>query len=256
MNPRRIAILTIALLALLPAAPAAAKSVPVRSARVCGLTDCVPLPAGMVAQMLGRFEGGSAGNPGMRLGPFYRLHIRPQSGQAFLFYVPVSHILVVNGQTVRVGPRRAALLAAALREVQPIPPRIVRVTVGTHRAAHPLAYTPLIYGRPVYPPASVWKHRDVLIGIDLAGETPWTYWGSAEYIPALRLLHVPDGVWVRASAAQAAMIASDLHPGGSGPRSGGTSAATVAAVIAIAVAIAAALAVALRRRPWRRARVA
>ena len=192
MNPRRIAILTIALLALLPAAPAAAKSVPVRSARVCGLTDCVPLPAGMVAQMLGRFEGGSAGNPGMRLGPFYRLHIRPQSGQAFLFYVPVSHILVVNGQTVRVGPRRAALLAAALREVQPIPPRIVRVTVGTHRAAHPLAYTPLIYGRPVYPPASVWKHRDVLIGIDLAGETPWTYWGSAEYIPALRLLHVPE----------------------------------------------------------------
>ncbi len=110
MNPRRIAVLSLALLALWPAAPAAAKFLPVRSARACGLTGCVPIPAGMVSQMLGRFEGGSASNPGMRLGPFYRLHIRPQSGQSFLFYVPASHIIVVNGQTLRVGlqPRRPA----------------------------------------------------------------------------------------------------------------------------------------------------
>ena len=162
----------------------------------------------------------------------------------------------MNGQTLRVGLHHAARLGAALRDLQPIPPRIVRVTVGGHRAAHPLAYTPLLFGQPVFPPADVWNHRDVLIGIDLAGETPWTYWGSAEYIPSLRLLHIPDGVWVRAAPAQAAMIASDLHPGGRVARSGGTSAATVAAVIAIVVAIAAVLVMALRRRPWRRARAA
>ena len=54
----------------------------------------------------------------------------------------------------------------------------------------------------------------MLIAIDLAGGTPWSYWGGAEYFPSVRLLHVPDGVWVRVSPAQAAMIASDLHPGG------------------------------------------
>ena len=143
-----------------------------------------------------------------------------------------------------------------LRDVQPYPPRIVSVTVGAHRAANPLAFTPLLYGRAVHPPASVWNHRDVLIAIDLAGETPWTGWGSAEYFPSVRLLHVPDGVWVRVSAAQAAMIASDLHPGAHAPRGGGTSVATVATVVAIAAALAAALGVALRRRPWRRTRVA
>ena len=256
MNPRRLAILSLALLALWPAAPAAAKSIPVRSARACGLTGCVPLPARMVSRMLGRFEGGNTGDPGMRFGPFYRLRIRPQSSPSLLFYVPVSSMIVVNGQTLRVGHRHAARLGALLRDLQPIPPRIESVTVGTHPAAHPLAYTPLLYGRPVHPPASVWDHRDVLIAIDLAGGTPWSYWGGAEYFPSARLLHVPDGVWVRVSPAQAAMIASDLHPGGRRPHGGGTSAATVAAVVGIAAAIAAVLAVALRRRPWRRARVA
>jgi hypothetical protein len=256
MTIRRIGALALAALALWPAAPAAAKFVPVRSARACGLTGCVPLPAHMVSQMLGRFEGGSTGNPGMRLGPFYRLHIRPQSGPSLLFYVAASRMVVVNGQTLRVGPGHAARLGALLRDLQPIPPRIRSVTVGDHPAAHPLAYTPLLYGRPVYPPASVWNHRDVLIAIDLAAETPWMGWGSAEYFPSARLLHVPDGVWVRVSAGQAAMIASDLHPGRRAARSGGTSAATVAAAVTAAVAIAALLAAALRRRPWRRARVA
>jgi hypothetical protein len=252
MNPRRIAALSLAALALWPAAPAAAKFYPVRSARACGLTDCVTLPAGMVSRLLSRFEGGSGRNPGMRLGPFYRLHIRPQSGPAFLFYVPVGRMIVVNGQTVRVGARSAARLGALLRDLQPYPPRIVRVTVGAHQVANPLAFTPLLFGRTVHPPASVWNHRDVLIGIELAGETPWTGWGSAEYFPSVRLLHVPDGVWVRVSDAQAAMIASDLHPGARAGDGGGTSAATVAVVIAVA----AALALALGRRPWRRTRVA
>jgi hypothetical protein len=254
MNSRRIAALSLAALALWPAAPAAAKFYPVRSARACGLTGCAPLPARMVSRLLSRFEGGSAGNPGMRLGPFYRLHIRPQSGPAFLFYVPVGRMIAVNGQTVRVGARSAARLDALLRDLQPYPPRIVRVTVGAHQVANPLAFTPLLFGRTVHPPASVWNHRDVLIGLELAGETPWTGWGSAEYFPSVRLLHVPDGVWVRVSDAQAAMIASDLHPGARAARGPGAGAVTMGAVAAIAVA--AALALALRRRPWRRTRVA
>src|SRR5438552_3075237 len=128
MNPRRVAALSLAALALWPAAPAAAKYIPVTSARACGLTDCVPLPAGMVSHLLSRFEGGTSGNPGMRVGPFYRLHIRPQSGPAFLFYVPESRVIVVNGQTLRVGARAAARLGAELRDLQPYPPRIVSVT--------------------------------------------------------------------------------------------------------------------------------
>jgi hypothetical protein len=211
----------------------------------------VPLPPRLVSHELSLFEGGSTGNPGMGLGPFYRLHIRPQSGPAFLFYVPVSHMLVVNGQTVRVGPRAAARLGALLRELQPFPPRIAGVIVGARRAAHPLAYTPLLFGRQVHPPASVWNHRDVLIAIDLAGDTPWSGWGSAEYFPSERLLHVPDGVWVRVSAAQAAMIAADVHPAVRG--SGGSGAGfVVAGAVALLVAAAAGLALHRRRRPWRR----
>jgi hypothetical protein len=256
MNPRRIAALSLAALALWPTAPAAAKFFPVRSAHACGLTACVPLPAGMVSRELSRFEGGSPGTSVMRVGPFYRLHVRPQSGAAFLFYLPATRALEVNGQFMRVGPRAAGRLGALLRDLQPYPPRITSVTVGAHRAADPQAFAPLLFGRPVNPPASVWKHRDVLIAVDLAGDTPWNGWGSAEYFPADRLLHVPDGVWVRVSAAQAAMIAADLHPGARPPRTGGTSVATAAGVLAIAVALAAALAVALRRRPRRRTRVA
>jgi hypothetical protein len=251
MTTRRIAALTLAALALWPAAPAAAKFVPVRSAEACGLTGCVPLPARLVSRELSRFEGGSTGNPSMRLGPFYRLHIRPRPGPAFIFYVLASHTVVFNGQAVRVGPRAAARLGALLRELQPTPPRITGVIVGARRAVNPLAYTPLLYGRQVHPPASVWNHRDVLIAIDLAGETPWMGWGSAEYFPSERLLHVPDGVWVRVSAAQSAMIATDLHRA---PRASGGSRTGVAVAGAVALLGAAVAGVFLhrRRRPWRR----
>ncbi len=251
MTTRRIGALALAALALWPAAPAAAKFVQVRSARACGATGCVPLPPRLVSRELSRFEGGSTGNPGMRLGAFYRLHIRPQSGPAFLFYVPVSRMLVVNGQTLRLGHRGAARLGALLRDLQPSPPRIVSVAVGAHRAANPLAYTPLLFGREVHPPTSVWNHRDVLIAIDLAGETPWTGWGSAEYFPSERLLHVPDGVWVRVSDAQAAMIAADLHPAARASGGPGTG-FVVAGAAAVLAAAAAGFALHRRRRPWRR----
>jgi hypothetical protein len=250
MTTRRIAALALAALALWPAAPAAAKFVQVRSAEACGLTACVPLPPRLVSRELSRFEGGSTGNPAVRLGPFYRLHVRPQPGPAFLFYVLASHMVVVNGQTLRVGPRAAARLGALLRDLQPSPPRITGVIVGARRAANPLAYTPLLYGRQVHPPASVWNHRDVPIAIELAGETPWMGWGSAEYFPSEHLLHVPDGVWVRVSDAQAAMIAADLHPARASGRSG-TGFAIVAAVALLAAA-AVGLALRRRRRPWRR----
>jgi hypothetical protein len=248
---RRIGALAIAALALWPAAPAAAKFVPVRSARACGVTGCVPLPPRLLSHELSRFEGGSTGNPGLRLGPFYRLHIRPQPRTAFLFYVPVSRMLVVNGQTLQLGHRGAARLGALLRALEPYPPRVVSVTLGAHRVADAPAYTPLLFGRPVHPPASVWNHRDVLIAIDLAGETPWTGWGSAEYFPSERLLHVPDGVWVPVSDAQAAMIAAGLHP--SARAAGGSATGfAVAAAVAVLAAAAAGFALHRRRRPWRR----
>jgi hypothetical protein len=103
----------------------------------------------------------------------------------------------------------------------------------------------------VHPPASVWNHRDVLIAINLAGQTPWMGWGSAEYFPSERLLHVPDGVWVRVSAAQSAMIAADLHRA---PRASGGSRTGVAVAGAVALLGAAVAGVFLhrRRRPWRR----
>ena len=80
--------------------------------------------------------------------------------------------------------------------------------------------------------------------------------GRRQYFPSLRLLHVPDGAWVRVTAAQAAMIAADLHPRGR-PAGG------VGAGSAIAIAAARArggarrgLAAARRRRPWRRPQAA
>jgi hypothetical protein len=245
MNPRRVAALSLAALALWPAAPAAAKFVPVTSARACGPTGCTPLPPKLVSHLLSGFEGGPMGSA--VIGPYYRLRVRPSFGPTFFFYLPSTRSMQVNGQVFQVGPRTAARLRAELGSNQPYPPRIVRVFAGSRQVADPQRYTALLYGRPVSPPISVWNHRDVLIGIELAGETPWSGWGGAEYFPSDRLLHVPDGVWVRVGDAQAAMIAADLHPGA--PASGGSHGGMMAAGVAAGlVALAAAVAVALRRR--------
>jgi len=101
-------------------------------------------------------------------------------------------------------------------------------------------------------PASVWNHHPVLIAITLAGPTPWNGWGSALYFPRLRLLHVPDGAWVRITAADAGMIAADLRP----PRAGGGVSAARIGIAAAMVLAALAAVVAVRRRPRRRAQAA
>jgi hypothetical protein len=253
MYARRTTALVLAVLALWPAAPAAAKEAQLRSARACGLTACVRLPAPMIARALRRAETGpGAGDAGF--GPYYRLRIRPTRNQPQLvFYLPFSRRIQANGESAPVGAGTAARLRAALRDVQPIPPRITGITVGSRKAAHPGAYTELLYGRPVHPAASVWKRPDVLIWVDLAGETPWVDWGAAEYFPSVRLLHIPDGTWVHVGAAQAAMIASDegLRP----PAAGGSfvSDGVIAAILAVAALAAVA---AFRLRPGRRERLA
>ena len=102
-------------------------------------------------------------------------------------------------------------------------------------------------------PASVWNHHMVQIAITLAGRTPWNGWGSALYFPKLRLLHVPDGAWVRITAAEARMIAGDRRS----PRAAGGGVGAAAIGIAAAMVLAALTAVvAVRRRPRRRAQAA
>jgi hypothetical protein len=249
MTVRRIGALALAALALWPAAPAAAKFVPVRSARMCGATGCASLSAPMVAHMLSGVEGGAMGSP--VVGPYYRLWIRPHDGPTRYFYLPSTRTLDVNGLPARVSRAVATHIRAELGARQPFAPRIASVSVGAQRVADPQAYVPLLYGTSVSPPITVWNHRDIQIGIDVAGETPWSGWGSAEYFPSERLLHVPDGVWVRVSDAQAAMIAADLHPAARASGRSGTGVAIVGAA-ALLVAAAAGLALHRRRRPWRR----
>jgi hypothetical protein len=246
MHARRAAIVSLALLLLWPAAPASAKFFHVRSVSACGPTGCAPLSAAMMSHVLGSLERrGVVGDE--QLGPYYRLHIRPGYSPMFLFYLPSTRTIDLNGQAYRVTPRIAARIRAQLGVHQPYPPRVSSVWVGTHRAAHPQRYVPLLFARPVSAPASVWNHRDVLVGIDLAGETPWSGWGAAEYFPVDRLLHVPDGVWVRVSDAQAAMIARDLHPGRRSDTGGGAPVMAAGAAAAGLVAVGL-LALAVRRR--------
>jgi hypothetical protein len=93
----------------------------------------------------------------------------------------------------------------------------------------------------------------VLIAITLTGRTPWNGWGSALYFPQLRLLHAPDGAWVRITSAEARMIAADRRP----PRAAGGGIGAVTIGIAAAMVLAALTAVAaVRRRPRRRAQAA
>ncbi len=98
------------------------------------------------------------------------------------------------------------------------------------------------------PPDSVWRHRSLPVGIVVDGATPWAAWDSARYFPAVRLLHVPDGTWVRVTVAQAAMIAADVDP----PEPAGGADVAVPIAIALGGACAALAAGAARRRPrWR-----
>ena len=253
---RALAALTTVVLALVTAAPAAAKETHLRSVRVCGLTGCVRLTDRQVLRAVER-DTWAPGQGESRFGPYYRLQLRPSRNQPELsFYLPLARRIQLNGVSTHVGPGTAARLRTALGSQQPIPPRITAVTVGGHRAADPRGYLTMLYGTPVHPPATVWNRPDVLIDISFAGgrQTPWVDWGSAEYFPSVHLLHVPDGTWVHLGRGQAATIAADLHGHRRVAAGGGRDWTPVAAVLAAAAAAAAL--VALRLRPWRRERVA
>jgi hypothetical protein len=255
VNHRRAAAVLLAALLMWPAAPAAAKEIRLSAVRACGPTGCAPLSAPLVSHALTAGLA-RAGGTDAAVGPYYRLRIRPSRfGPEFLYYLPGTRVLDANGQAFRVGSATAARFRAELGPVQPFAPRIVSVSVGARRVARPARYTAMLYNPSVSPPPAVWNHRHVLIGIELAGETPWSGWGSAEYFPAVGLLHVPDGRWVRITPGQAAMIGSDLHPGAQAHAGSGSPTAAIAGALLAAAAAVAVAAVLARRRPWRRTRV-
>ena len=252
MYARRTAVLALAALALWPAAPAAAKETQPLGA-ACGLTACVRLPARMIpvrssAPSAARVPAHADSGPttGCASG---RRRTSPCSCSTCRSRAESRR--TANGLRAALSRGRATARGAAPDAADPAADR--RHHGRLPEAAHPQAYTTLLYGRPVHPAASVWNRPDVLIQVDLAGQTPWVDWGAAEYFPSVQLLHIPDGTWVHVGPAQAAMIASDR---GLPQATGSGSRATPIAVAALLVAVAAAVIVALRRRPWRRARVA
>jgi hypothetical protein len=250
IHRRTAAALGIVVLAAWPG-QAAAKGV-VTSVKLCGPSACVTITDRAVGvafmHALGR-EGGFS----PRLAPYVRLTTRPAMFDLQGYLVPGQGIVEMNGTPRQLGPRTASLLRARLAGIAPYRPRITRVWVGKRAAPHPGAFAALL-GRPgVAMPASVWNHHPMLIAITLAGQTPWSGWGSALYFPQLRLLHVPDGAWVRITAAEARMVAADRRP----PRAAGGGIGAVTIGIAATMVLAAlAAVVAVRRRPRRRAQAA
>jgi hypothetical protein len=250
IHRRTAATLAVAALAAWPG-QAAAKGV-VTSVKLCGPSACVTISDRAVGVAFTRVLGRDGGfSP--RLAPYLRLTTRPAMFDLQGYLIPGQGIVEMNGTPRRLGPRTASLLRARLAGIAPYRPRITSVWVGKRAAPHPGAFAALL-GRPgVAMPAAVWNDHPVLIAITLAGRTPWSGWGSALYFPKLRLLHVPDGAWVRITAAEARMIANDRRP----PRAAGGGLGAVTIGIAAAMVLAALAAViAIRRRPRRRAQAA
>jgi hypothetical protein len=248
IHRRTAAALAVAVLAAWPG-QAAAKGV-VTSVKLCGPSACVTITDPAVGVALEHAMGREAGTA-PRLAPFVRLTTRPAIFDLQGYLIPGQGIIQMNGTAHLLGPRTAGLLRARLAGITPYRTRITRVWIGKRAAPHPGAFAALLRRPGVAMPAAVWNHHMVLIGIALAGRTPWDDWGSALYFPELRLLHVPDGAWVRVTAAQAAMIAADRRSRSPGAGSGGAAPIAIGAGIA-ATGLAAAVAARRRRRPWRR----
>jgi hypothetical protein len=246
---RRLApALAIAVLAAWPG-QAAAKGV-VTSVKLCGPSGCVTIRDRAVRVALEHaIERGADASP--RLAPFVRLTTRPAMFDLRGYLIPDQGIIEINATAHQLGARTSSLLRARLPGVASYRPRITGVWLAGRAVAHPRAYAALLRRPGIAMPASVWNHHLVLIAIALAGQTPWNGWGSALYFPDLRVLHVPDGAWVRVTAAEARMIAADRRQ--SPPAGGRAAAAWVAAFALITVAgLAAAVATRRRRRPARR----
>ncbi len=247
---RRYAAAALAASTLVAAWPAqaAAKGVPT-SVRLCGPAACVRISDRGVRVALAGTEG-EAATPAPSLAPYLQLTTRPQLFGQTGYLVPSQGVVVLAAGAFRLGPRPLGLIRSRLAAVAPYRPRIGRVWVGGSPASDPRAYASLLRRPSVTPPDAVWGHRSLPVGIVVDGATPWAAWGSARYFPAMRLLHVPDGAWVRVTAAQAAMIAAAVHP--SGPSGGPDVALPIA--IALGGACVALAAGTARRRPWWRPR--
>ena len=189
-------------------AQAAAKGVP-ESVRICGPSACVRIADPAVRRALAHTEGGSIA-PAPTLAPYLRLTTRPELFGLTGYLVPAQGVIVLGAGSYRLGPRVWAVVRSRLAAVSPYRPRIGPVWVGGRQASDPAAYAAILRRLPVSPPPAVWRTRSMSIAISVGG--PWAGWDSARYFPAGRLLHAPDGTWVRVTPAQAAMIAADGRP--------------------------------------------
>jgi hypothetical protein len=132
--------------------------------------------------------------------------------------VPESVRLCGPSACMRISDRAVPLALARSEDRSPVPPptlalarsrpaaiapyraRIVRVSVGNRSAADPSAYAAIVRRPAMTPPDAVWRAHSMPIGLAFAGASPWSSWDSAPYFPASRLIHVPDGAWVRVNA--------------------------------------------------------
>jgi hypothetical protein len=224
-------------------AQAVAKGVP-ETVRLCGPSACVRIADPAVRRALARTEGGSVA-PAPTLAPYLRLTTRPSLFGLTGYLVPAQGVVVLDAGGHRLGPRALALVRSRLAAVAPYRPRIGRVWVGGRQAGDPAAYAAILRRRPVSPHPAIWRTRSMSIAISVGG--PWAAWESARYFPAGRLLHAPDGGWVRVTPAQAAMIAADGRPA---RPAAGRGAALPLAIVLAAGTVLAGCAVRLRPR-WR-----
>jgi len=219
---------------------AAAKGV-FTSVRVCGPSACVRITDRpdrvAISRALGR-----AGPAFPRLGPYLRVTTRPALWDGRGYLVPGQGIVQLAGVDHRLGPRTAASIRRRVARIAPYRPRVAGVFVRGRRVPRPRELAAALRSAPIAEPAAVWSSHSVLVAVVVAGATPWSGWGSALYFPALRVLHSPDGAWVRLTAAQAGALA----PGATGSRRGAGAPVAVAAVVVAGAALLAAGALALR----------
>jgi hypothetical protein len=219
---------------------AAAKGV-FTSVRVCGPSACVRITDRPDRVAISRALGRS-GPVFPRLGPYLRVTTRPALWDGRGYLVPGQGIVELAGIDHRLGPRAAASIRRRVARVAPYRPRVAGVWVRGRPVSRPRELVAALRSVPIAEPATVWSSHSVLVAVVVAGATPWSGWGSALYFPALRVLHSPDGDWVRLTAPQARALA----PVATGSRHGGGARVALAAVVLAGAALLAAGALALR----------
>lgn len=246
---RRYAAAVLAASTLVAAWPAeaAAKAVPM-SVALCGPSACVHISDRAVRLALARTEG-RAVVPAPAPAPYFRLTTRPYLFGLTGYLVPSRAIVMLGSNSYRLGGHVLRVARSRLAAVAPYRPRVIRVWVGGRPATDPTAYAALLRRPSATPPDAIWRDRWTPIGITLAPAGPWADWDSARYYSHRRLVHIPDGAWLRVTPAQAAMLAADAGPA----RSPGRSRVALLGVLVLAACAVLALAV-VRRRPRPRPR--